>query len=165
MGAGHPHERRARVSSLVEITLRIAVALSAVAWAQTPEALPPAAAAADPALHENSHPPETGLPLQRSFSPKEYGAEPQNWVIVQDPGGVLYFGNTDGVREFDGQRWRLIRVANNTTPRSLAVDAQGRVHVGAVGEIGFLKPDANGQMRYVSLLDRVPEKARDLADV
>ena len=108
---------------------------------------------------------EVGLPLLRTFSPKEYGAQAQNWAIVQDLRGVIYVGNNDGVLEFDGVRWRLIRVANNTTVRSLAVDAQGRVYVGAVGEIGYLQPDVSGQMSYVSLLDNVPPEAKDFADV
>ncbi|MCJ8271642.1 MAG: hybrid sensor histidine kinase/response regulator, partial [Psychrosphaera sp.] len=108
---------------------------------------------------------EVGLPLLRTFSPKQYSAGTQNWAIVQDLRGVIYVGNNDGVLEFDGVRWRLIRVANNTTVRSLAVDAQGRVYVGAVGEIGYLQPDVNGQMSYVSLLDKVPPEAQEFADV
>ncbi|NQZ83632.1 MAG: GAF domain-containing protein [Colwellia sp.] len=108
---------------------------------------------------------EVGLPQLRTFSPKEYSAHATNWAIVQDLRGVIYVGNGDGVLEFDGVRWRLIRVANNTVVRSLAVDAQGRVYVGAVGEIGYLQPDINGQMSYISLLDKVPLEARNFADV
>ena len=110
-------------------------------------------------------PQETGLPLMRNFTPKDYAAAPQNWAIVQDRRGVVYVGNNNGVLEFDGQRWRLIPVANNTTVNSLAVDANGRVYVGAVGEIGYLQPDAEGQMRYVSLLDRMSVADRQFAEV
>ena len=106
-----------------------------------------------------------GLPLLRSFNPKEYGADPQNWAIIQDLRGVIYIGNGDGVLEFDGVRWRLIRIASNTVVRSLAVDDQGRVYVGSVGEIGYLHPDASGQMAYVSLLDRLPLDAQNFSDV
>jgi signal transduction histidine kinase/ligand-binding sensor domain-containing protein len=116
-----------------------------------------------PSLKANNS--ELGLPLLRRFSPKEYGAQAQNWAIVQDLRGVIYVGNSDGVLEFDGVRWRLIRVKNNTVVRSLAVDAQGKVYVGAVGEIGYLQPDVNGQMSYVSLLDKVPAEALNFADV
>ena len=108
---------------------------------------------------------EAGLPFMRVFTPKEYGAQSQNWAIVQDPRGVIYVGNNDGVLEFDGVRWRLIRVTNGAFVRSLAVDASGRVWVGAFGEVGYLEPDALGQMRYVSVLERVPAEARDFADV
>ena len=108
---------------------------------------------------------EAGIPFIQSFGPKDYHAGASNWRIVQDPRGVIYVGNEDGVLEFDGQRWRLIRVSNQTLARTLVVDAAGRVWVGAVGEIGYLEPDASGQMRYVSLLERLPAEARDFADV
>src|SRR5688500_13206904 len=71
---------------------------------------------------------EAGIPFLRNFSPKEYGAQSQNWDIVQDPRGVIYVGNNDGVLEFDGLRWRLIPTTNRTVVRSLAVDAAGRVY-------------------------------------
>jgi len=108
---------------------------------------------------------ETGLPFLRGWSPREYAAQPQNWAIAQDLRGVIYIGNTNGVLEFDGLRFRLIPISNNTTARSLAVDSKGRVYVGAVGEVGTLEPDATGRMRYVSLLARVPPEARDFSDV
>ena len=101
----------------------------------------------------------------RYFSSKEYGAQPKNWAIIQDQRGVLYVGNSDGVLEFDGQRWRLIRIANNSEVRSLALDAQGRIYVGAAGEIGYLEPDVQGHMSYVSLLSHLPVEARDFSYV
>jgi hypothetical protein len=33
-----------------------------------------------------------GLPFIRNFSPKEYNEHPQNWSIVKDKRGVMYFG-------------------------------------------------------------------------
>ncbi|WP_281559764.1 diguanylate cyclase [Thalassomonas sp. RHCl1] len=108
---------------------------------------------------------EAGLPFLRNFSAREYGAQPQNWAVVQDLRGVIYVGNAEGILEFDGQNWRLIKVANQTVVRSLAVDARGRVYVGAVGEIGYLDIDNKGQSRYVSLLPKIPEHQRDFSDV
>ncbi|MFN7521321.1 MAG: hypothetical protein ACK5Q0_12295, partial [Lysobacteraceae bacterium] len=110
-------------------------------------------------------PAEAGLPLLRSFSPADYGAGEQNWAIAQGPDGVLYVGNQRGVLRFDGQRWRLTPVANGSMVRSLAVDASGRVYVGANGELGYLAPDGDGELRYVSLIDRLPQEARDFTDV
>ena len=42
-----------------------------------------------------------GSPYIRNYSAKEYNASAQNWAVVQDKRGVLYFGNTDGVLVFD----------------------------------------------------------------
>ncbi|HEY0157068.1 MAG TPA: ATP-binding protein [Thermoanaerobaculia bacterium] len=108
---------------------------------------------------------EQGVPVIRNFTPKEYGAGATNWAVVQDHRGVVYVGNESGVLEYDGVRWRLIATPNGTVVRSLAVDPRGRVYVGAVGEIGYLAPDAQGQYAYVSLLDKVPAAEREFADV
>lgn len=99
------------------------------------------------------------------YTPKEFQSDPSNWAFAQDPRGVIFVGNANGVLEFDGLRWRLIRTANQTMVRSLAVDAGGRIWVGAKGEIGFLEPDAAGDLRYVSALERLPPEARDFGDV
>lgn len=108
---------------------------------------------------------ENGSPLLESFTVRDYGAHAQNWAVAQDPRGLMYVGNGDGVLEFDGQQWRLIPVANRTMVRSLAIDSEGRVFVGAVGEIGVLEADASGALHYVSLRDRLPEDARAFGDV
>lgn len=108
---------------------------------------------------------EAGTPLLRTFLPQEYRAQGQNWAIVQDPRGLIYVGNNDGVLEFDGERWRLIKVSNQTTVRSLAVDVDGRIYVGAVGEIGYLQEDDHGTMQYVSLLPKLNHEQRQFSDV
>ena len=109
---------------------------------------------------------ETGAPLLRNFTPTEYNGAVQNWATVQDRRGVIYVGNVeDGVLEFDGIRWRRIPTTNRTTVRSLAVADDGRIYVGALGEVGYLAPDESGVTRYVSLLERIPPEYRDFADV
>ena len=108
---------------------------------------------------------EAGVPFLRSFSQKEYQANARNSAFVQDARGLIYVANNDGVLEFDGLRWRLIRTPNQTVIRSLALDPAGRVQIGAVGEVGYLAPDRDGRMGFVSYLDRIPEKERDFGDV
>ncbi len=108
---------------------------------------------------------ETGQPFIQNFSPKEYDAHNQNWAIVQDLRGVMYFGNESGVLEYDGVSWRLIPVANKSVIRSLAVANTGRVYVGAQREFGYLAADSIGQMHYISLLEYLKEEDRDFSDV
>lgn len=108
---------------------------------------------------------DPGVPFISSFSAKDYGAHSQNWAVVQDPRGVMYFGNNNGVLEFDGAHWRLIPVSNNSIVRSLGADSNGVVYVGAVGELGYLKPDSAGKLIFYSLLDQLPEEERAFADV
>ena len=108
---------------------------------------------------------ETGLPFLRNYSPREYRAQSQNWAVTQDQHGVIYIGNNDGVLVYDGVRWHTIRVANDSAVRSLAVDGNGVVYVGARGEFGYLAPDESGAPHYVSLLDRVPAADRSFKDI
>ncbi|HSK14150.1 MAG TPA: hypothetical protein VK907_13110, partial [Phnomibacter sp.] len=111
---------------------------------------------------------ELGKPVITNWPPKAYEAQPQNWAIVQDDRGVMYFGNGNGILEYDGVSWRLIELPNKNTCRSLAKDAKGRIFAGGVGIFGYLAPDPGlrgGAMRFVSLLPQVPEAERDFADV
>lgn len=100
-----------------------------------------------------------------NYSSKTYQAAPQNWSLLQDKRGMIYVANNDGILEYDGVNWRLIKVANETNARSLAMDAAGRIYAGAFAEFGYLEPDAKGSMRYVSLIPRLRREDRDFGDV
>jgi class 3 adenylate cyclase/sugar lactone lactonase YvrE len=108
---------------------------------------------------------ESGRLIVQTYGSKLYGASPQNWSVVQDARGVMYFGNTEGLLEYDGVAWRRLRLTNGLAARSLAVDEIGTVYVGGQGEIGYLRAGANGAMEYASLVDRLPAEDRKFADV
>jgi signal transduction histidine kinase/DNA-binding response OmpR family regulator/ligand-binding sensor domain-containing protein len=106
-----------------------------------------------------------GQPAIRNYPPDEYGAHNQNWAIVQDARGVMYFGNSHGVLEYDGVFWRLIPVQEARIARSLALGPGQRVYVGGHGEMGYLEPGSAGQLRFVSLLPQIEERYRDFTNV
>ena len=72
-----------------------------------------------------------GNPPLQFFGPRDYAAGPLNWSVLQDQRGLIYAANADGVLEFDGVSWRLIRTDRKTRARSLAMASDGRVYVGA----------------------------------
>lgn len=115
-----------------------------------------------PLLLQAGGPPrsEAGYPFITRYSPEDYGAETQNWAIIQDARGVVYFGNNAGVLEFDSRNWRLIPTAGKEAVRSLAIDERGRIYVGALGDIGYLRPGPDGELGYVSLV--APERRAEL---
>lgn len=94
---------------------------------------------------------EPGAPFIRNYLPKEYKSSSQNWAIIQDNRGVIYFGNSSGILEFDGKKWRLIEVSNKSVVRSLAKDNKGIIYVRASSEFGYLASDASGLLKYISL--------------
>ncbi|MDX2304419.1 MAG: two-component regulator propeller domain-containing protein [Microscillaceae bacterium] len=108
---------------------------------------------------------DSGKPFLQNYTPKEYQADPQNWSIVQDNRGVMYFANDQGVLEYDGKKWQLIPTGNNSAVRSLSKNQVGIVFVGGSGEFGYLAPDRQGQMKYFSLKHKLADKDKDFEDV
>lgn len=107
-----------------------------------------------------------GLPSLNNYSPEETGAGAQNWVVITDNRGVMYFGNGEnGVLEFDGVKWRSIPISNNSMVLSFGIDDYGTVYVGAVGEIGFLLPDNWGKLQYKSLINKIDTAFRNFNNV
>ena len=106
-----------------------------------------------------------GNPFIRNYDPMEYRASEQNWSAIQDHRGVMYFGNGDrGILEYDGQYWRSIPVPNNRV-LSLAINDQGTIFVGGIGELGYLAPDKSGMMRYNSLIHLIDPENSDVSAI
>ncbi len=109
---------------------------------------------------------ETGIPFIKNFSSEEYNAHGQNWAIVQDNNGFMYFGNTDGcVLQYDGVSWRQIPIPNSSIVRSLAMDSAGTIYAGAQNEVGYLAPDSIGQYQYISLLAEIDSAYQNFSNV
>ncbi|MBI5473429.1 MAG: hypothetical protein HY961_13875 [Ignavibacteriae bacterium] len=89
----------------------------------------------------------------------------QNWSIVQDARGVMYFATNDGVLEFDGVSWRLLPAPNGSVVRCVGISNEGRVYAGAQNEFGFLAPDSSGRMTYSSLLSFVPSTEHEFGSI
>ncbi|MDW8286714.1 MAG: GAF domain-containing protein, partial [Flammeovirgaceae bacterium] len=106
-----------------------------------------------------------GRPFIQHFSLQDYKAHPQNFAALKDHRGFMYFGNIDGILEYDGSQWRCIKVPNEVTVRDLAIDSLGTIYVGCTGNFGFLNVEKNGDFRYVSLSDSLPEPERKFREV
>ncbi len=118
-----------------------------------------------PAVAGSARTSEVGRPLIRNYTPEEYQNGGQNWGILQDRRGVLWIAASNGVLSYDGATWRTIELPNQGTVRSLGIDDGGRIYVGGTGELGYLEPDAHGDIHYVSLLDKIPADSRTFEDV
>jgi len=97
---------------------------------------------------QQTEPVENGNPFLKNYAASQYKAHAQNFAVVQDAKGMMYFGNFAGILQFDGEFWRLIPTANTSKVSSLAIDQNGTIFVGARGEIGYLAPDAMGNLSY-----------------
>lgn len=107
-----------------------------------------------------------GNPVIKNFDAKTYGAFPQNWSIVQDNQGIMFFGNGVGVLKFDGISWELIPIRNKSGVFSLAVDrSTNRIYVGGGSEFGYLIPNEDGRLTFLSLKDSIPAGHQEFDEV
>jgi ligand-binding sensor domain-containing protein len=99
---------------------------------------------------------EVGQPFITTLSAKTYRSHPNNYDVVQDKNGILYFGNLWCVLQFDGTIWRKIPLSNGSSCTALALDDDGTIYVGGRNSIGYLKTDSIGRKQYVSLVKELP---------
>jgi ligand-binding sensor domain-containing protein len=106
-----------------------------------------------------------GTPFIKNYSSVDYKWHPNNYAVVQDSRGVMYFGNAYGILEFDGNTWNQIPLPQGKSAISLTKDGSGRIYVGSVSEVGFLQPDVSGRMAYTSITKLVPTEDRNFEEV
>jgi diguanylate cyclase (GGDEF)-like protein len=108
---------------------------------------------------------EHGYPLIQSYVPAHPGAESQSFDLTRDAKGVLYVANLGGAMAYDGAWWRLVEVGKGKTAFSIAAGAEGRVGVGGVDDFGYLAPEPDGSLRFVSLAGLLTQETRRLGQV
>ena len=66
-------------------------------------------------------------------------ANSQNWDIIKDKQGVMYFANTGGILSFDGSNWGFMKTETGAAVKSLAIDTtENKIYVGVNGDLGVL---------------------------
>jgi signal transduction histidine kinase/ligand-binding sensor domain-containing protein len=103
---------------------------------------------------------EIGKPITTTYNCINIGVNSQVWDFVKDSRGIVYVGSAPGVFEFDGSTWRSIPTINNTHARSLAIDKNDRVYVGASGDFGYLAPNKKGELQFISLLNNLSNDSK-----
>jgi hypothetical protein len=106
-----------------------------------------------------------GTPIIKNYAHEQYNAGNEIWHIAQDKNGLLYFANDDGLLTFDGSYWKTYPLPNRSAIKSVAIDSKGRIFVGGLDEVGYFFPDERGVLKYHSLTQLLPVKARQFADV
>lgn len=100
------------------------------------------------------------LPPVINFDPNIYQAGNQNWMISQASNKNLYIANGSGLLEYNGAKWTLYPMPNNTIVRS--VKAVGnKIFTGAYMEIGYWMKNSKGILEYTSLIPKIPGVVND----
>jgi hypothetical protein len=105
------------------------------------------------------------LPEIVNYSKQVYNAGTQNWTIAQDKKGIIYVANDEGLLTFDGNFWKKYSTPTSSTIRSLVIAPDGRIYVGAQGEIGFFQAGKTGVLQYTSLNNLIPDAEKDFTDI
>ncbi|MGZ3874804.1 MAG: transcriptional regulator, partial [Mucilaginibacter sp.] len=103
-----------------------------------------------------------GVPYVQNYSKAIYQSGNQNWSVTRDEHGIMYFGNSGGLLTFDGKYWQSYAMPNGLIVRSVAADGKGKVYAGGFGEFGYWANGKNGELRYHSLVDLIPNKYQPL---
>ncbi|EMS32373.1 hypothetical protein C943_01100 [Mariniradius saccharolyticus AK6] len=99
------------------------------------------------------------LPIT-TYTTEEYGGYPTVLATIQSEDGLMYFGATGGMYEYDGVSWRSIfNIRDYVTVRSLTKDSKGRIFYGG-DDFGYLEVDEKGEARAVSLFHLIPEELK-----
>ncbi len=106
-----------------------------------------------------------GLPFIKTYTPEEYNAAGQNWAIVKDNKGLMYFANNYGLLQYNGSRWELVTNENSPVVRSLATDKNGIVYYGASSDFGMMIPDSIGNLSFFSLSKLLDAEEKDFNNV
>lgn len=76
---------------------------------------------------------ENGIPGFRNYSPKDYGQESQNFSVIQDKNSIMFFGNANGIMEYDNTNWKLIKVTGRPV---LDINSKNEIYFGGYNQIG-----------------------------
>lgn len=106
-----------------------------------------------------------GIPDITSYPRSVYKAGTQNWSIIQDGRGIMYFGNNKGLLEFDGTHWNTYPLPNRTIVRSFAQQTDSILFIGAQNEFGVINFSTQNGTNYKSLADLIPEEKKGFDDV
>lgn len=102
------------------------------------------------------------LPFVINYTPKDYGYESQNFSIIQNKNKLIYVANLNGILEYDGSFWRLIKI--NGIP-NFTFSKNHKIFVGGYNNFGYLDFDIIKGSVFHSLLSKFKKGDRDFGQI
>lgn len=97
-----------------------------------------------------------GVPFINIYDEEDYDGSLQNWAVIQDQQGRMYFGNSAGLIVFDGKNWQNIIIPNGVV-RSLGKGKNGTIYIGGRNEFGFITINDDFLPEYISLKNQLSD--------
>ncbi len=101
---------------------------------------------------------DVGEPLIENISTSVLGFGAMNWSVARDASGILYVGNNEGILEYDGVSWNMVRSVNGSAVFCLTSSDDGTIYFGLYGGFGRLVTGPNGRHQMELLSDLLPKK-------
>jgi DNA-binding CsgD family transcriptional regulator len=100
-----------------------------------------------------------GQPSVINITKTTVGASKQNWGVSCDTNGYVYFANNNGLLEYYGHSWKLYKLPEKLTVRSVNVDpSNGRIYTGAYQEFGYWQRGVAGNLTYHSISNNLKKE-------
>ncbi len=94
------------------------------------------------------------LPPLEKFTPSDYNADNQNWMISQASNKFIYVANNKGLIEYNGAVWNFYPSPNNSVLRAVNVIGD-KIYTGCYEELGYWERNKFGTLDYTSLVDKL----------
>jgi hypothetical protein len=95
---------------------------------------------------------QPGYPFITNFKLNEY-IDRHNFDIYQDPQGIMYFANRQGILTYDAEEWQFIKTP--FMPYTLkSTSNNSTIYVCGRNDIGYIQQDATGDQKVETLISR-----------
>jgi signal transduction histidine kinase/DNA-binding NarL/FixJ family response regulator/ligand-binding sensor domain-containing protein len=103
---------------------------------------------------------EIGTPLFETFQKEEYGGHESSYRAIQGEDGMLYFGNVDGLIQYDGVTFRNYRDLDDNYRDVISVS--DKIFILTKSVFGLYQPEVSGRLAFSSLMDKMPSSYTEL---
>lgn len=101
-----------------------------------------------------------------NYSKSAYENGQQTWQIAPYNEHWIYFANKNGVLQFNGYSWKVLKLHNQLDVRSVvASHSEECIYVGGINEFGYFKPDPSGKLQYTCISDSIIQADRDIGNI
>jgi len=95
------------------------------------------------------------------FWPRQTDINPNFIGMLQDQNDLMYFATERGLWQYDAVRWRLVDQENLEQVYALGQSDSGLIYLGLFNDFGFLEQTDSRTLKFISLIDEVPEEYRN----
>jgi len=97
---------------------------------------------------------QSGLPFFVNFSEEDYGAQSQNFDVVCDDYGTVFFANFEGLLYYDQSQWRIVHTNDVQRITALYKDKSGRILVGGNNYVAIIVSSSNGVLQLKPMIEK-----------